>query len=167
MILALRSFVLAACCIAAPALALAAETPASPSPAPTAKPTAGPSLSWRSIGPAVSGGRVYLASMEALYAIGKKAKDVPWTAPEKQIAPAGAAVAHVQIVPTELLLKPGQKVHLRARLYDAQGRLVRTAIAEGALNLFDTTGLRPGVYLLRAVPTAGPGAPRARRVVLE
>ncbi len=58
MILALRLFVLAACCLAAPALALAAETPASPSPAPTAKPTAGPSLSWRSIGPAVSGGRV-------------------------------------------------------------------------------------------------------------
>ena len=57
-ILALRLFVLAACCLAAPALALAAETPASPSPAPTAKPTAGPSLSWRSIGPAVSGGRV-------------------------------------------------------------------------------------------------------------
>ena len=67
--------------------------------------------------------------------------------------------------PLQVAGEPG--VPFEIRLYDAQGRLVRTATAEGALNLFDTTGLRPGVYLLRAVPTAGPGAPRARRVVLE
>ncbi|MEO7649987.1 MAG: PQQ-binding-like beta-propeller repeat protein, partial [Bryobacteraceae bacterium] len=83
---------------------------------------------------AISGGRVYLASMDALYAIGKKAKDIPSKAPEKQIAPAGAAVAHVQIVPTELLLKPGQKVHLRARLFDAQGRFIKEGSAAWSLD---------------------------------
>ena len=82
----------------------------------------------------IANGRIYLASMEALYAIGKKAPGIPYKAPEKQIAPAGAAVAHVQIVPTELLLKPGQKVHLRARLYDAQGRFIKEGEAAWSLD---------------------------------
>ncbi len=60
--------------------------------------------------------------------------------------------------------EPG--VPLQLDLYDALGRPVRTALVDGALNLFDTAGLRPGVYLLRATPTAGGGPARTRRVVL-
>jgi hypothetical protein len=55
---------------------------------------------------------------------------------------------------------------LEVSLYDALGRLARTSLLSGALNLFDTSGLRPGVYLLRATPTTGGGPARTRRVVL-
>jgi hypothetical protein len=60
--------------------------------------------------------------------------------------------------------EPG--VSLEVSLYDALGRLMRTSLLSGALNLFDTNGLRPGVYLLRATPTAGGSPARTRRVVL-
>jgi hypothetical protein len=33
--------------------------------------------------------------------------------------------AHVQVVPTELILKPGDKVNFHARLFDAQGKFIR------------------------------------------
>jgi hypothetical protein len=60
--------------------------------------------------------------------------------------------------------EPG--VALQLGLYDTLGRLVRTSLVEGALNPFDTSGLRPGVYLLRATPATGGGPARVRRVVL-
>ncbi|MDO7885874.1 S8 family serine peptidase [Hymenobacter cheonanensis] len=60
--------------------------------------------------------------------------------------------------------EPG--VALLLGLYDALGRLVRTSRVEGALNPFDTSGLRPGVYLLRATPATGGGPARTRRVLL-
>jgi outer membrane protein assembly factor BamB len=76
---------------------------------------------------AVANGRVYLATMDALYCIGKK--PASGTAPPKAMAPpaapAGAAPAHVQVVPTELVLKPGDAVKFRARVFDAAGRFLR------------------------------------------
>ncbi|RZK44341.1 MAG: T9SS type A sorting domain-containing protein, partial [Hymenobacter sp.] len=60
--------------------------------------------------------------------------------------------------------EPNVPLHLR--LYDALGRLLREATAAGALNTFSTSGLRPGVYLLRATPTTGGGATLTRRIVL-
>jgi hypothetical protein len=60
--------------------------------------------------------------------------------------------------------EPGIPLHLR--LYDTLGRLLREIETTGALDLFPTSGLRPGVYLLRATPVAGGGATLTRRVVL-
>jgi hypothetical protein len=60
--------------------------------------------------------------------------------------------------------EPG--VALQLALYDALGRLVRTSVLSGALNPFDTSGLRPGLYVLRATPTTGSSPARARRVIL-
>jgi hypothetical protein len=60
--------------------------------------------------------------------------------------------------------EPG--VPLQLALYDALGRLVRTTVVSGALNPFDTTGLRPGLYVLRATSSLGGGPSRAQRVVL-
>jgi hypothetical protein len=47
------------------------------------------------------------------------------TAPEPSPAPSTGPVAHVQVVPAELLLKPGESVQFHARLFDAQGRFIR------------------------------------------
>lgn len=79
---------------------------------------------------AVSDGRVYVASDSALYCIGKKGgashgRDSHAHASAVPVAAADAAVAHVQVVPTELVLKPGDKVSFRARLFDARGNFIR------------------------------------------
>ena len=80
---------------------------------------------------AVSNGRVYVVSDSALYCIGKKGnaarghdaarETVAFTASQQ----GAGAVAHVQVVPTELVLKPGDKVNFRVRLFDARGNFIR------------------------------------------
>lgn len=43
------------------------------------------------------------------------------------------------------------------RLYDMLGRFQRTATAEGVINLIETNGLKPGLYLLRVQQDSKPG----------
>jgi outer membrane protein assembly factor BamB len=77
--------------------------------------------------PAIARGRVYLATMDALYAIGPKgapkaaAKAAPKTLPAE--TPGEPAVA--QLVPYEVLVKPGETVRYRIRLFDDRGRFIR------------------------------------------
>ncbi|HKU76571.1 MAG TPA: PQQ-binding-like beta-propeller repeat protein [Pyrinomonadaceae bacterium] len=77
---------------------------------------------------AVANGRIYFATDAGLYSIGSKKSS------QTSSQPAGAAVGtpvssqtptYVQVVPTELMLKPGDKVNFRVRLFDAQGNFVR------------------------------------------
>ena len=76
--------------------------------------------------PAISNGRIFVVSDSHLYAIGKKAVHSAGspTAP-LEVAPATSTVAHVQVVPTELILKPGDKVNFRVRLFDDRGVFIR------------------------------------------
>jgi outer membrane protein assembly factor BamB len=76
---------------------------------------------------AVSRGRIYLVSTKALYCIGKKTPS-PALPPAKEIvenAPAKATVAHLQLVPADLVTKPGETVQFRVRLFDDHGRFIR------------------------------------------
>lgn len=80
--------------------------------------------------PAIAGGRIYFPTNSTLYAIGTSAgKSNPATrilsTPEK--APSGAEAAHVQVVPAEFNLYPGGSRKLRARTFDAKGRLIGEA----------------------------------------
>ena len=75
---------------------------------------------------AVSNGRIYLVSDSNLYAIGRKTNSPSTTpAPVEGIPNPNRPATHVQVVPTELILKPGDKVNFRARLFDEQGRFIR------------------------------------------
>ena len=75
---------------------------------------------------AVSNGRVYFVSDSNVYAIGKKSQSqVGQPAIVDEVSAATNPVAHVQVVPTELILKPGDSVSFRVRLFDEQGRFVR------------------------------------------
>jgi outer membrane protein assembly factor BamB len=84
--------------------------------------------------PIVARGRVYVTSMDALYAIGPKG--TPTSAQQKPAsAPAAAATNGAQgggtpaalvVSPTELILKPGQSISLNVRAFDALGRPVDT-----------------------------------------
>ncbi|HEX8476332.1 MAG TPA: PQQ-binding-like beta-propeller repeat protein [Pyrinomonadaceae bacterium] len=75
---------------------------------------------------AVSRGRIFLVSDANLYCIGKKSQE---TKTDRRIALGDPidrnAVSHVQVVPTDLTLKPGQSINFRARLFDQQGRFLR------------------------------------------
>jgi outer membrane protein assembly factor BamB len=74
--------------------------------------------------PIVARGRVYVASMDALYAIGPKAApaSAAKSAPAPDPAPAAAGPATlVQVTPTELILKPGDSIALNVRAFDAKG----------------------------------------------
>ena len=77
---------------------------------------------------AISNGRVFVVSEEGTYAIGKKSTSRN-SAPTASVAVGSNVssnpVTHVQVVPTELILKPGDKVNFRARLFDAQGNFIR------------------------------------------
>jgi outer membrane protein assembly factor BamB len=77
--------------------------------------------------PAVARGRIYLASMDALYAIGPKGTPKKATNAAKPLATSGTngagvgAAATMLVTPTELILKPGESIALTARAFDAQG----------------------------------------------
>ncbi|MCA1575358.1 MAG: PQQ-like beta-propeller repeat protein [Acidobacteria bacterium] len=75
---------------------------------------------------AVSNGRVYFVSDANVYAIGKKSQSQPG-APSivNPVAAAANSVAHVQVVPTELILRPGDKVKFNLRLFDERGLFIR------------------------------------------
>jgi outer membrane protein assembly factor BamB len=91
--------------------------------------------------PIVARGRVYVTSMDALYAIGPKGapKTSPAPAPAKPTAPAAAGPATVALVtPTELTLKPGESIALTVRLFDANGN----AVAGGGNATWAVEGLK-------------------------
>jgi outer membrane protein assembly factor BamB len=76
--------------------------------------------------PAISNGRVYVVSDSNLYAIGKKTNATSaHQTPVESLPSPNRAATHVQIVPTELILKPGEKVNFRVRLFDEQGKFIR------------------------------------------
>jgi outer membrane protein assembly factor BamB len=77
-------------------------------------------------GAAISRGRVFFVSTGGVYAIGPKtAKATTGMAVAAPVETGDGPPAHVQVSPTELVLKPGQTVKLHAKLFDAKGRFLR------------------------------------------
>ncbi|HEX4998534.1 MAG TPA: PQQ-binding-like beta-propeller repeat protein, partial [Terriglobia bacterium] len=86
-------------------------------------------------GAAVSRGRIYFVSSDAIYAIGpRQPKATAGYAADEPAPGAAATPAWVQVVPAEAVLKPGQSVKLRARLFDAKGVFMREEKATWALD---------------------------------
>lgn len=86
-------------------------------------------------GAAISRGRIFFVSSDAVYAIGSRQATAPTAVAvdEPVLAPLGAP-AHVQVVPTELVIAPGQRVSMTARLFDANGRFLRNDTAQWSLD---------------------------------
>ena len=77
-------------------------------------------------GAAISRGRVFFVSSDAIYAIGpRQAKAATGFAADEAAQTGQGAPAHVQVSPTEMVLTPGQTVKLRVRLFDDKGRFLR------------------------------------------
>ena len=128
--------------------------------------------------PAVARGRVYLASMDALYAIGPKGTPAarPASPPPAPAKAAPAAVAALLVTPTELILKPGQAVALAIRAVDANGNApegpapqatwtlenLKGTIANGTFTADPKAGAQAG--LVKAAVGSVNGAARIRVV---
>ena len=92
-------------------------------------------------GVAVSRGRIFFVSSDAVYAIGPpQPQPVTGFALDEPARAGQGAPAHLQVSPTEMVLEPGQTVQLRARLFDNQGRFLREeAAADWTLEDLDGT----------------------------
>jgi len=109
--------------------------------------------------PVVAGGRVYVTSMERLYAIGPKTPvAVAQAAAPAAPAPSTAAPAVVQVFPYEALLDGGEAQAFTVRLFDAQGHFIRQAAAadvQWAVDQLDGTIGADGRYTAPSTGTAG------------
>lgn len=75
--------------------------------------------------PIASHGRIYLPTTAAMYCLAKtgaKTGSTPRPAPIKESAITDTKVAHVQVVPADLLIQPGQKQPYEVRIYNARGQ---------------------------------------------
>ena len=77
-------------------------------------------------GVAISRGRIFIVSTDAVYAIGSRRATSPagFAVDEPAVRGEGAP-AYLQVSPTEMVLTPGQSVKLTARLFDDKGRFLR------------------------------------------
>jgi outer membrane protein assembly factor BamB len=113
--------------------------------------------------PAISRGRVFFVSSDAVYAIGSRKPTAPAAAPASAAAPATAAAgapAHVQVVPTELVMEPGQSVTLRARLFDDKGNFIREEKATWTLEGLQGT-VTDGAFTVAKTPVDQGGMVKA------
>lgn len=103
-------------------------------------------------GAAVSRGRIFFMSSDAVYALGpRQAKSLTgWAVDEPAVRGEGAP-AYLQVVPTELVLSPGQTVRFRARLFDDQGRFLREERASWSLEGLKGT-LNDGAFTVASDP---------------
>jgi outer membrane protein assembly factor BamB len=89
---------------------------------------------------AISRGRIFFMSSDAIYAIGSKQPTSPTGfATEETVTPGSGNPAHLQVSPTELSLEPGQTVKLHARSFDASGRFLREEKATWTLEGLEGT----------------------------
>lgn len=89
--------------------------------------------------PIVSHGRIYLPMSDAMYCIGEEgqtpAADPIPPQPEETPVSADDKVAQVQVVPYEMLLKPGDKQSYTVRTFNAAGQLLKENVADAKFEL--------------------------------
>lgn len=109
-------------------------------------------------GAAIARGRVFFVSSDAVYAIGsRQARATTGFAVDEAAQTGQGMPTHVQVVPTEMVLEPGQTVKLRARLFDDKGRFLREE-SSAAWTLDGLKGtLANGAFTVAADPSEQAG----------
>src|SRR5262249_42701801 len=87
--------------------------------------------------PAVANGRIYFTTSEEILCIGKKdhkAEPAPIPPePKEAKAAADAKPAPLQVVPADVVLRPGEKVTFQVRAFNAEGQFLREVKADWSL----------------------------------
>jgi outer membrane protein assembly factor BamB len=97
-------------------------------------------------GAAVSRGRIFFVSTGGVYAIGAKTATKPTgLTVNETVEKSDAPAAWVQVYPTEVVMKAGEKQTFHARTFDAKGRFLREELAPswaltGLKGSMDATG---------------------------
>lgn len=115
--------------------------------------------------PAVLNGRVYFTTTTHLVCLGQKGgKAAPVKIPPAAKEPAaGAKPAHIQVVPADVTLRPGEKVDLKAIAYDDKGRKIGEVKVD-----WEKAGMLPPVFPIgMPAPKPGPKAPAPPAVAGE
>ncbi len=93
--------------------------------------------------PIVSHGRIYLPTSEYLYCLGK-ADHEPQAEPLPELPQEEGSddkkIATVQVVPCDVLLRPGEKVKFRVRLFNAMGQALPEELSRRAKFVVDGPG---------------------------
>ena len=126
--------------------------------------------------PAVWNGRIYVHTTEKLYCFGGGSGSMSGQ-PSAQIAPAAGPATALQIMPAEILVRPGEPVSFTARSIDANGIVVDDSITSLNWNdntlgvnfsgngmTADTSGASPGAGVLVASSAGVSGKVRFRVV---
>jgi outer membrane protein assembly factor BamB len=76
---------------------------------------------------AVYRGRIYMISTKNIYCIGNKTPSpaLPSADRAQELTVPNATPAHLQVVPADVVMKPGETVKLRVRIFDELGRFMR------------------------------------------
>jgi outer membrane protein assembly factor BamB len=113
-------------------------------------------------GVAVSRGRIFMVSSDAIYALGPKQPKAQtgFAADETALRGTGAP-SYVQVVPTELVLKPGQRVSFKARLFDDKGLFLREEQAAWSLDGLKGTIGNDGMFVASNDPEGQAGLIKA------
>jgi outer membrane protein assembly factor BamB len=113
-------------------------------------------------GAAISRGRVFFVSSDAIYALGPKTpKAVSGFAVDEPGLRGTGAPSYVQVVPTELVLKSGQKVTFKAKLFDDKGLFLREEPAIWSLDGLKGTIGTDGVFTASNDPEGQAGLIKA------
>ncbi|MBM3788352.1 MAG: hypothetical protein FJW30_28790, partial [Acidobacteria bacterium] len=109
----------------------------------------------------ISEGRVFLVTTKNTYAIGKKQAAPKGELPKPVNAAAGAKATWAQIVPAEVMLKPGESASFRARLFDANGNFIREEKAAWSLEGLKGSINQDGKYVASSDAVAQAGSIKA------
>jgi outer membrane protein assembly factor BamB len=86
---------------------------------------------------AVASGRVYFATSFEFYCIGKKnpskSSDPIPSPPKEEPASPNAKPAHLQVVPADVLLEPGETAQFKVRAFDDKGKFLKEVQAQWSL----------------------------------
>ena len=81
--------------------------------------------------PIISHGKVFIPTLAKMYCLGNKdakpSADPTPPAPKEEDLKAAPIITQAQLSPVELLLKPGEKVQLNVKLFNAKGQFVAVA----------------------------------------
>jgi outer membrane protein assembly factor BamB len=121
--------------------------------------------------PAIVNGRVYFTTTQQLICIGKKghkaAPDKIPAQPKEKLAGKEAHLTHIQVVPADATLKPGESVEFKAIGYDGMGRRMGEIEVQ-----WDRAGVLPpvfppGIPAPKPIPGAKPAPPVAGKLSSE